>query len=98
VRQADVLRAALTWIVEQLAFLAVVAVLAAAFLYLIVQSGHWGRSAGVISVAVLLAGLLRLVLPTRHAGLLAVRSRLLDAACYLALGGVILAVDIRLHA
>jgi hypothetical protein len=93
-----VLRAAWHWIVEQLAFLLVVVVLAAAFVYLIVESGRWGRSAGGVSVAVLLAGVLRLLLPTRHAGLLAVRSRWLDAACYLALGGVILAVDIRLHA
>lgn len=92
------LRTTRHWIIEQLAFLVVVAVLVAAFVYLIVESGRWGRSAGGMSVAVLLAGLLRLVLPTRHAGLLAVRSRWLDAACYLALGGVILAVDIRLHA
>jgi hypothetical protein len=93
-----VVRAALAWILEQFAFLVVVAVLAAAFVYLIVESGRWGRSAGIVSVAVLLAAVLRLMLPTRHAGLLAVRSRWLDAACYLVLGGVILAVDIRLHA
>ena len=86
------------WIVEQIAFLTVVTVLAAAFVYLIVEPGRWGRTAGVVSVAVLLAALLRAVLPVARAGMLAVRSRWLDAACYLALGGVILAVDLRLHA
>ena len=45
----------------------------------------------------LVAGVLRLVLPTAHAGLLAVRGRWFDIVCYLAMGGVILGVDIRLH-
>jgi hypothetical protein len=93
-----VLDRALHWILEQLAFLAVLVVLGAAFGYLVLEPGRWGRSSGVVSVAVLLAGVLRAVLPTSRAGLLAVRARWLDAACYLALGGVILAVDIRLHA
>jgi hypothetical protein len=48
-------------------------------------------------VAVLLAGLLRAALPTSRIGLLAVRSRWADSVSYLVLGGVILAVDIRLH-
>jgi hypothetical protein len=92
-----VLSRALHWIEEQLAFLTVLVLLAAAWGYLIVEPGHWGRGAGVIAVAVLLAAVLRAVLPTRRVGLLAVRSRWLDVACYLALGGAILAVDIRLH-
>jgi hypothetical protein len=93
-----VLTRALRWIVEQLAFLAVLVVLAAAFGYLIVEPGRWGRTSGVVAVAVLLAALLRAVLPGGRVGMLAVRSRWFDAACYLALGGVILAVDLRLHA
>ncbi|MBN9618443.1 MAG: DUF3017 domain-containing protein, partial [Actinobacteria bacterium] len=36
-------------------------------------------------------------LPTTRVGMLAVRSRPLDALAYLVLGGLILAVDIRLH-
>jgi Protein of unknown function (DUF3017) len=93
-----VLNRALRWIVDQLAFLAVLAVLAAAFVYLIVEPGRWGRSSGIVSVAVLLAALLRTAVPPAHVGLLAVRSRWADAACYLALGGAILAIDLRLHA
>jgi hypothetical protein len=85
------------WIVEELAFLVVLCLLVAAFGYLIVEPGHWERGTGAVSVAVLVAGVLRGVLPNGRAGLLAVRSRWIDAACYLALGGAILAVDIRLH-
>jgi hypothetical protein len=85
------------WIVEQLAFLAVLITLGAAFGYLLIEPGRWGRGSGVVSVAVLLAGVLRAVLPPSRVGLLAVRSRWLDVASYLLLGGLILAVDIRLH-
>jgi Protein of unknown function (DUF3017) len=46
---------------------------------------------------VLLAGVLRGALPTRWIGLLAVRARWVDTVSYLLLGGLILAVDIRLH-
>jgi hypothetical protein len=92
-----VLGRALRWVGEQFTFLLVIAVLAAAFLYLIVDPGRWGRGSGIVSVAVLLAGLLRAALPTSRIGLLAVRSRWADSVSYLVLGGVILAVDIRLH-
>jgi hypothetical protein len=92
-----VLRRALRWTNEQLAFLAVLVVLGAAFVYLIVEPGRWGRGSGGISVAVLLAGVLRAVLPTTRIGMLAARSRVVDSVAYLVLGGVILAVDIRLH-
>ena len=47
--------------------------------------------------AVLIAGLLRTVLPASKIGMLAVRKRWWDVVCYYVLGGVILAVDIRLH-
>jgi hypothetical protein len=86
------------WIADQFAFLVVFVVLAAAFVYLIVEPGRWGRTSGVVAVAVLLAALLRAVVPDAHVGLLAVRSKWFDAACYLVLGGVILAIDLRLHA
>jgi Protein of unknown function (DUF3017) len=86
------------WISEQLASAFVLVVLAAGFGYLLVDPGRWRRSSGVIAVAVLLAAVLRAVLPPSWAGLLAVRSRWLDVAIYLALGGLILAVDIQLHA
>ena len=86
------------WIAAQFAFLTVVLVLAAAFGYLLVEPGRWGRTSGIVAVAVLLAGVLRAILPASRVGMLAVRSRVFDAACFLALGGAILAVDLRLHA
>jgi Protein of unknown function (DUF3017) len=49
-------------------------------------SGRWRAGAAVIAAAVLLGGVLRLVLPVRRAGLLAVRSRRLDAVVLLGLG------------
>jgi Protein of unknown function (DUF3017) len=93
-----VLNRALRWIGDQLAFLLVLLVLAAAFGYLILEPGHWGRTSGIVAVAVLVAGVLRAALPASRVGMLAVRARWFDAACYLVLGGVILAVDLRLHA
>jgi hypothetical protein len=49
-----------------------------------------------IAGAVLLAAVLRLLLPDPAAGMLAVRRRWLDVSIYLVLGGLILFVDIRL--
>jgi hypothetical protein len=92
-----VLGRAWRWTAEQLAFLIVLAGVAAAFVYLLVEPGHWRRGTAALSVAVLFAALLRLVLPTTRVGLLAVRGRWADTLCYLLLGGLILAVDIRLH-
>jgi hypothetical protein len=94
----DVQRRAWSWIVEQAAFLAVLLVLAGAFVALIIAPGRWGRVSGVVGVAVLLAGLLRAVVPPRRVGMLAVRARWIDVVVYLAVGGAILAVDLRLHA
>jgi hypothetical protein len=48
-------------------------------------------------VAVVVAGLLRLALPSSRVGQLAVRGRVFDVACYLVTGVAMLAVDIRLH-
>jgi hypothetical protein len=86
------------WVADQFALLAVLALLAAALIYLVLEPGRWGRASGGVAVAVLVAGALRAVVPPSRVGLLAVRSRWFDTAVYLVLGGVILAVDIRLHA
>jgi hypothetical protein len=85
------------WIGDQAAFLVVLAALASAFVYLVIDPGRWGRGSAVVAVAVLLAAVLRGALPTRWIGLLAVRARWVDTVSYLLLGGLILAVDIRLH-
>jgi hypothetical protein len=93
-----VLGRALRWIVTQLAFLAVLVVLAAALGYLLIEPHRTGRVTGLFAAAILLAGLARAVLPTRRVGLLAVRARWVDVLLYLVLGGLILGLDIRLHA
>jgi hypothetical protein len=84
------------WVREQLPFLAVLLVLAAAFVYLLVEPGRWRRGSAIIAASVLLAGVLRAALPSGRAGLLAVRGRIVDSVTYLVLGGLLLAVDIRL--
>ena len=85
------------WIREQRAFLVVVAGVVAGFVYLLFQPDHWRRGTGVIGVALLAAAMLRLFLRGYGVGLLAVRARWVDTLLYLALGGGILALDIRLH-
>ncbi len=79
----------------QAPFLLVLAILVAAVGYLTLEPQHWRRGVGVISVAMMLAGLLRIALPRAQAGLLVVRGRWWDAVCYLFLGLAILLADIR---
>jgi Protein of unknown function (DUF3017) len=93
----DVLGRAWRWIVEQFAFLVVVLLLAAAFGYLTVDPGRWSRVTGIVALAMLVAGFARLTLPTDRVGMLAVRGRAMDTVCFLFLGALILALDIRLH-
>ncbi|MFP5218185.1 MAG: DUF3017 domain-containing protein [Actinomycetes bacterium] len=52
-------------------------------------AGPWRAGAFVIAGGVLLAGALRLALPARRAGLLAVRSRRLDVTLLLGLGAAL---------
>jgi hypothetical protein len=84
-------------IVAQLPFLAIVAVVVGVVVFLSFEPGHWRRACAVIAAAMLGGALLRLVLPPHRAGLLAIRGRYWDALYYALLGGVILAVDIRLR-
>lgn len=53
-------------------------------------TGAWRAGATVVGAGVVLAGLLRLTLPVRTAGLLAVRSRRLDVVLLLGLGAALL--------
>jgi hypothetical protein len=80
----------------QAPYLAVLAFLAGSIAFLLLQPGHWRRGVAAMAGALLLAAVLRLVLPEAAAGMLAVRRRWLDVAIYLVLGGLILFVDIRL--
>ena len=47
---------------------------------------HWLRAVGVLAVGMLVAGFLRLVLSDEQSGLLRVRRRSFDVACYWLLG------------
>lgn len=55
---------------------------------LAVWQGYWRKGLFVIAAASLLGGVLRLVLPTRRAGSLAVRGRAFDVAFLAAVGAV----------
>jgi Protein of unknown function (DUF3017) len=81
----------------QAPFLLVLGIVVTVFVYLTISPGHWRRGTGAIAVAMLLAAVLRLVLPSPTAGLLAVRGRWFDVCCYAVLGALILIVDIRLR-
>lgn len=80
-----------------------VAVVAAAIAFglVIVALDHWRAGSTVLASAAAAGALFRLVLPTRAAGVLAVRSRPFDVATYLAmaalLGGMAL-VTVTPHA
>ncbi|MEL4505158.1 DUF3017 domain-containing protein [Luteococcus sp. H138] len=60
----------------------------------ITATGHWRRGAFAIGCSVLLGGILRMVLPNRVAGLLAVRQRWFDVALLLIVGGAILGLTL----
>ncbi|WCC81142.1 DUF3017 domain-containing protein [Cutibacterium equinum] len=55
-------------------------------------NGQWRRGAMVFAASVLLAGVLRAVLPDNLAGLLAVRARWVDSLLLLGLGTLMVVV------
>jgi hypothetical protein len=57
---------------------------------------HWLRGVLLLAAALVLAGILRLVLPARQAGLLAVRSRFTDVLCYAGSGVAIILLGLAL--
>jgi hypothetical protein len=59
---------------------------------------HWLRGVLVLAGAMAIAGLLRLLLPARQAGLLAVRSRAFDVLCYCGVGVAIVVLGLALPA
>jgi hypothetical protein len=85
------------WVRSELPFLLVIAAVLGAVVFLLISPGHWRRATLIMAIALLIAGIARLMLRDARAGSLAIRNRWWDALCYLAIGGVILAVDIRLH-
>jgi hypothetical protein len=79
----------LAGLLRQLPLLAVLVVVG--FGLVLVTFGHWRRGIVVIGLALVGAALLRLLLPVRRLGFLAVRSRYVDGAL-LAVTGVALTV------
>jgi len=59
---------------------------------------HWLRGVLLLAVACGIAGVLRLLLPVRQAGLLAVRGRLTDVVCYVGLAVAIIILGLALPA
>jgi hypothetical protein len=59
---------------------------------------HWLRGVLLLAFACGVAGVFRLLLPVRQAGLLAVRSRLTDVVCYVGLAVAITALGLALPA
>jgi hypothetical protein len=87
----------LRWARDQICFVCVVALALCGVLALTVWPDHWRRDVVVIAFALFVAAVLRLVVPGGRVGMLAARTRWFDVLAYLALGGVILGVTIRLH-
>jgi hypothetical protein len=79
---------ALSGLARELPLLTVLVLVAAGLVLGVAE--RWRVGGVVVAAGVLLAGGLRLLLPARRAGLLVVRSRRLDVAVLLVLGGALL--------
>jgi hypothetical protein len=77
-------------------FLLVLAVLLAAFVYVRLEPQHWLRGVLAIGIDLIAAGVLRLVLPSRRAGLLVVRNRTFDTVAYVGLGVLVITFGLAL--
>ncbi len=54
----------------------------------LVLTQHWRKGAVLLGAALLVAAVLRMVIPPDGAGLLAIRSRVIDVLCYTGFGAV----------
>jgi hypothetical protein len=79
---------------RQLAFLAVMLIVAVGILRIVEY--HWRQGTALIGIALLVAAVLRLVLPAERAGLLAVRTRKIDALFYAGFSAMILYVTLTI--
>ncbi|GAA1326869.1 DUF3017 domain-containing protein [Pseudonocardia xinjiangensis] len=61
-----------------------------------VLTQHWREGAVLLGGALLVAGLLRILLPVDRVGLLAIRSRPVDVLCYAAFGVVMTALAVTI--
>ena len=62
----------------------------------VVTVGHWRRGLVVIGLALVVAGLLRLLLPERRAGFLAVRSRPVDVVLMAGAGAALTVIALTI--
>jgi hypothetical protein len=76
------------WILVQIPFLLVAALIVVAFVFVIVD--RWRRGAFVFGAASLLASVLRALLPSSRVGLLQVRGRFADVVATAVAGGIII--------
>ena len=74
---------------------ALVGVIAGAGMVLVLTQ-HWRRGAVLLGVSLLVAALLRGLVPPERAGLLAIRSRAVDVGCYLVLGAVMIILAVQI--
>jgi hypothetical protein len=72
---------------HEMAFVLVLAITLIGLTSVVVASQHWLRGVLIIASAFVVAGVARALLSDRRAGLLAVRGRMFDVACYFLLGG-----------
>lgn len=79
-----------TWLPAAVVF----AIAATGMLRVLTQ--HWREGAALLAGSVLAAAVLRALLPDDRAGLLAVRSRVIDIAIYVGLGLVTLALAVTI--
>lgn len=79
-----------TWLPAALVF----AIAATGMLRVLTE--HWREGAALLAAALLVAAVLRAALPDDRAGLLAVRSRVIDVAIYIGLGLVTLALAVTI--
>ncbi|MBA3338484.1 MAG: DUF3017 domain-containing protein [Geodermatophilaceae bacterium] len=75
----------------------IVGLFVAAGLVLVVFE-YWRRGLVTIGASMGLAGLLRLLLPARRAGLLSVRGRAFDVAAYVAMGVALIGIGLAIPA
>ncbi len=66
--------------------------------YAAVAPRHWLRGVLLMALAMAIAAVLRVALPTRQAGLLAVRSRLVDAVWYTGVSAAMVVLGLWLRA
>jgi hypothetical protein len=78
----------------QLPFAVVLLVVAVAALRIVQY--HWREGAALVGAALLLAGVLRAVLPTERAGLLAIRGKVVDIVTYAGLAAAVLYVALTI--